>query len=216
MHKLVSKHDYFFQFACFFEASLAFIALFMGWLVNLNPLQILHFSEPAVFFGMLGTLPLCLLFWVLTRLRHPAITEIRQLLLTGLASWMSRCHWTDLLVLAAITGFSEELLFRGVLQPWLETHWDKTAALIGSNVLFALAHAVTPLYLLLTWLVGCYLGLALDYGGERNLLTPMIIHGLYDFFAFMALQRAYLAYAVNADLRCPAQKKPPKSGLDKP
>jgi membrane protease YdiL (CAAX protease family) len=37
------------------------------------------------------------------------------------------------------------------------------------------------------------LGLSLDYGGERNLLTPIIIHGFYDFLAFVALMRAYRA-----------------------
>jgi membrane protease YdiL (CAAX protease family) len=32
-----------------------------------------------------------------------------------------------------------------------------------------------------------YLGLSLDYGGERNLLTPIAIHALYDFVAFLAI-----------------------------
>jgi membrane protease YdiL (CAAX protease family) len=54
-----------------------------------------------------------------------------------------------------------------------------------------LVHAVTPLYALMAALVGLYLGWTLDYGGDRNLLTPIIIHGLYDFLAFMALIRAY-------------------------
>jgi membrane protease YdiL (CAAX protease family) len=50
---------------------------------------------------------------------------------------------------------------------------------------------VTPLYAVLAALVGFYLGLSLDYGGERNLLIPVIIHGFYDFLAFVALMRVY-------------------------
>jgi membrane protease YdiL (CAAX protease family) len=69
--------------------------------------------------------------------------------------------------------------------------------LIGSNIVFGLAHALTPLYFVLATLVGIYLGLSLDYGGERNLLTPIIIHGLYDFLAFLALMRAYRARQTN-------------------
>jgi membrane protease YdiL (CAAX protease family) len=97
------------------------------------------------------------------------------------------------MVLSAIAGFSEELLFRGVIQPWLESSWGMTAGLLVSNIIFGLAHAVTPLYAVLATLVGIYLSLSLDYGGDRNLLLPMVIHGLYDFLAFMALIRTYRA-----------------------
>jgi len=64
---------------------------------------------------------------------------------------------------------------------------------LASNLIFGMTHAVTPLYALLAAAVGVYLGLALDYGGDRNLLTPIIIHGLYDFLAFVALMRVYRA-----------------------
>jgi uncharacterized protein len=40
----------------------------------------------------------------------------------------------------------------------------------------------------------------LDYGGGRNLLIPIIIHGFYDFLAFVALMRVY-----RASLSEPAQ-----------
>lgn len=61
------------------------------------------------------------------------------------------------------------------------------AGLIGSSVLFGLVHAITPLYALLAMGVSIYLGLFLDYGGERNLLTPIVIHTAYDFLAFWPL-----------------------------
>jgi uncharacterized protein len=31
----------------------------------------------------------------------------------------------------------------------------------------------------------------LDYGGERNLWVPVIIHGLYDFMAFLVIMKGY-------------------------
>jgi len=43
------------------------------------------------------------------------------------------------------------------------------------------------------------LGLALDIGGDRNLLTPIIIHGLSDFLAFLALMRRYRASLPTQD-----------------
>ena len=79
-----------------------------------------------------------------------------------------------------------------------ENAWGITAGLIVSNILFGLVHAVTPLYAALAALVGIYLGLSLDFGGERNLLTPIIIHSGYDFLAFVALMRVYRASFTDA------------------
>ena len=70
------------------------------------------------------------------------------------------------------------------------------AALVGSNLLFALLHPVTPTYAIVVGLVGIYLGLIglvdpLPEGGESpgqlNLVVPMVAHGLYDFLAFLVL-----------------------------
>lgn len=181
----------FFRSACLFEAALIIVAIGLGWLAGINPFANLHYSETAVFYGLAGTVPLYLLFLLLQELNAEPVLRIRQLLLQTLAPGLQRCNWADLCILAAIAGVSEELLFRGVLQPWLETSWGLKAGLIGSNLIFGLVHAITPLYTLLAALVGIYLGLAMDYGGERNLLTPIIIHGLYDFLAFLAIMRMY-------------------------
>ncbi len=193
MNKPTAKNDNFFQFACLFEAALILVAVLLGWITGVDPFQSLHFSDTAIFFGIIGTLPLFMMFLLMEHWQHPSVAQIKQLLLRTLGPNLNRLHWTDLLILASIAGFSEEVLFRGVFQPWMEMHWSKTTALIGSNLIFGFVHAVTPLYLVLAGLVGCYLGLALDYGGERNLLTPIIIHALYDFLALMSLMRVYRA-----------------------
>jgi uncharacterized protein len=193
MDKPVLIPEDFFKKACLFEASLILLAIVLGWISGIDPFETLHFSEIAVSFGVLGTVPLFLMYLVLEQVTLVPVLKIRKLMLDILGPGLSRYHWTDLFILAAIAGISEELVFRGVMQPWMESAWGITAALIGSNVVFGLVHALTPLYALLAALVGIYLGLSMDYGSERNLLTPIIIHGLYDFLAFMALVRAYRA-----------------------
>lgn len=193
MDKSLFKFDDFFKTACVFEASLILVALLLGWIADINPFQPLYFSEPAIAYGIAGTIPLFLMFLALEKLEGESIVAIRNMLLKTLGPGLHRYHWTDLLILASIAGISEEILFRGVIQPWMESSWGITAGLIGSNLIFGLVHAVTPLYAVLAALVGIYLGLSLDYGGDRNLLTPIIIHGLYDFLAFVALMRVYRA-----------------------
>jgi len=198
MDKSLFKFDKFYKSACYFEASLVLVAVFLGWVADINPFENIFFSGTAIVYGLLGTAPLFLMFLVLENIQGESVVNIRKLLLNTLGPGLHRYHWKDLLILAAIAGVSEELLFRGVIQPWIESSWGITAGLIGSNIFFGLVHAVTPLYALLAGLVGIYLGLSLDYGGDRNLLIPIIIHGFYDFLAFVALMRVYRAGLTSA------------------
>lgn len=186
-----SKPDSFFRAACYFEAALIIVAVIIGWLTDVDPFADLVFDEQAFTNGILLTLPLLLIFFAMQQLPYKPLRQIRTLLLETLGARLYRCHWTDLLILAAIAGFSEEILFRGALQPWLENATGISAGLLISNVIFALVHAVTPLYALLAMLMGLYLGISLDYGEERNLITPIVIHGFYDFVAFIAILRDY-------------------------
>lgn len=189
----------FYRSACSFEAGLIFVAVILGWLANINPFLAIRFSEPAILYGVTGTMPLFLLLVALEHMQIPSLAKVRRMLIDTLGPSLYGYHWTDWLILAALAGLSEELLFRGVLQPWLEASWGFYPGLIGSGLLFGLAHAVTPLYALLTALVGIYLSLSMTYGGENNLLIPVIIHGLYDFLAFIVLMRVYRSEQLNTD-----------------
>ncbi len=193
MDKHPFNPDDFFKKACSFEAALIPVSVILGWIANISPFAYLHFSESAIAYGVIGTMPLFLLFLAMEQMQTEPVVKIKNVLLETLGPSLHRYHWTDLLILASIAGLSEELLFRGVIQPWIEASWGMTVGLIGSNIIFGLAHAVTPLYAVLATFVGIYLSLSLDYGGDRNLLVPIVIHGLYDFLAFVALMRAYRA-----------------------
>lgn len=181
----------FFRMACYFEAALTLVAVLLGWLTDVDPFAHLVFTENALVSGLLLTLPMLLLFFAMQLLPIRAIEKIKTLLFETLGTRLHQCHWTDLLILAAIAGFSEEVLFRGTLQPWLENLTGSSLGLLFSNVVFAMVHAVTPLYAILALLMGLYLGISLDFGGERNLLIPITIHAAYDFVAFLAILRSY-------------------------
>lgn len=183
---------HFFRTACLFEASLILLALVFAWISGINPLEQLYFSEMAIAVGLLGTVPLCLLFLSLEHFPQQSLSDIRELLLKTLAANLHTRSWTDLFLLAAIAGISEELLFRGVIQPWISASWGVLIGLWATNIIFGLVHAITPLYALLVTLVGLYLSYSMQaLSSEPNLLIPIIIHGLYDFLAFIALMRIY-------------------------
>jgi membrane protease YdiL (CAAX protease family) len=185
------KPENFFKTACYFESSLIIVAIVLGWIADINPFENIHFSENAVLYGFFGTIPLYLIFMAMEHMPYDSIQKIRQILIDTIGASMNKQNWADLFILAAIAGVAEEVLFRGVIQPWMENSWGMNPGLIISSMLFGLIHAVTPLYAILATVISIYLGLSLDYGGERNLLTPIVIHALYDFLAFIAIMKSY-------------------------
>jgi hypothetical protein len=181
----------FLTLATWFEGGLIVVAYFLGWLLAVDPSTHLAPTPAALLYGVLGTLPLYLLFAVSYRFPAAGLQDIKRFLVEKLGPLLGACRWPELLYLGFLAGVSEEILFRGFLQPWLERDWGWLGGLVFSNLIFALVHWVTPLYALLAGLTGAYLGLALDFGGERNLLVPILIHSLYDFLAFLAVAATY-------------------------
>ena len=175
--------------ATLFEGSLGATAFMAGAASDIDPLQNLQADLRDVVWGFLGTLPLYVAF--LQTQRFERLREVRELLTDKLGGILAACRWHELLYVGLLAGVTEELLFRGFLQPWLEEHWGWLGGLLFSNLVFALVHWITPMYGLLAGICGLYLGLMLDVSGERNLIIPILIHSLYDFLAFMVVAGAW-------------------------
>jgi uncharacterized protein len=168
--------------AILFEGSLIGVAGLLGRWLDVDPLGQFAWSFKDVGWGALAALPMLLLFRLACRTTITPFRRIHQFLLTALGPSLAACRWYDLLLLGAVAGIGEELLFRGVLHPWL--------GVFGSNVAFGLAHAITPLYAILAGGMGAYLGFVLDSTG--NVLAAIVTHGLYDFLAFLMVAREFL------------------------
>lgn len=187
----LANDDYrvFIRFAATFEASLALVAMLLGWIVGVRP----DLSAPsllAVTIGVAATLPMIGFYAIISGIPWKSLSRIQDLLLTTLGRPLSQCRWHELLLLSVTAGLCEELLFRGVLQPWLSS-WGTGFGWIGTNLLFGAAHAVTPMYFVLAALIGGYLSGTAALAG--SLYAPIIAHTLYDWFAFTQLAKAYRA-----------------------
>ena len=190
MHDLTDRGQ-FLNVAALFEGGLVVVAIVLGWLVGVNPLEYLIFKWESIAWGVVAAVPMILLFLLSYRFPVGPFLKIKQFLVEMLGPPLAACRWYELILLAIIVGLSEEILFRGVLQPWFETLGGPAVGLAGSNVLFGLAHFMTPMDAILAGLIGCYLGWLLDGSGERNVLIPVIAHAVYDYFAFMVVVRGY-------------------------
>jgi CAAX protease family protein len=172
------------------ETALALLAVGLGRLLRQPPLLSgTHAGLPALLWGVLETAPLLMaLSWILRKPTGP-LRDLVEFVLDQLGPMVTRRSGAELALLAASAGFSEELLFRGVLQNGLAGLFPKSVALILTSLAFGLAHHVTRTYAILAGIMGFYLGGLLLV--HQNLLIPVITHALYDFVALLLLADRY-------------------------
>lgn len=164
------------------EGGLVFLALGFGWVVGISPWDFMDWDLDAVGIGLLATLPMYLAFQL--------FKEPRDIAVEVLGGVLSRCRWDDMVLVAALAGFGEELFFRGVLQPWIAA-WSPITAFFLVNLLFGLVHFASVTYFFIATIVGMYLSW-LTYGiGEPNLWRAIVAHGAYDAIAFYLIVREH-------------------------
>jgi membrane protease YdiL (CAAX protease family) len=176
--------------ASLFQGGLAIAALGLAWLLHVNPFDEFDVSGRSIGMGIAGTIPMLMFFVMTYRSTRPRLRQIREFLVESLGPALSECRWHELVWVALLAGFSEELLFRAVLQNWLAP-WGFAASLLISNLAFGFAHAVTPTYVVLAAGMGMYLGTLHEFADHRNWLVPMAAHTLYDLIAFLVIRRSY-------------------------
>lgn len=178
--------------ATVFQGGIALLAFGIAWLLGINPFDQFSITFQAVAVGIAATIPMLLMFAVTYRLAAGPFADIKRFLIESLGPFLADCRWYDLAWVALLAGVSEELMFRAVLQQWLN-QWGTVPALIVSNIVFGVVHYVTPLYPILAGLMGMYLGAIYQFAGTGNLLVPTVTHALYDFVAFLVIRRSYLS-----------------------
>lgn len=170
------------------EGGLLLLAVVLAWFLEI-PLRPLLTADPqAVLWGVGATIPLVLIFWATYYRPKAGFRTMKDFLHEALGPPLAACRWYELLWVAALAGLGEELLFRGVLQTWLQ-QWGEGPSWILSNLVFAFCHAITPTYVVMAFLMGLILSGLMEVPHERSLLTPIITHGLYDFVAFIVIAR---------------------------
>lgn len=165
------------QWASYVAAGVVFVALYMidrisgRHVLSQMRLDRVSFSYAVVFTATL--VMFMYLFITYDKLLIPGIvaklSQYRLLLL--------ELSTLEKIYVSLLAGVSEELLFRGLLQPMF--------GLTITSVLFGLAHWVTFEYVVLASGLGFFFGTTLLF--SDNLLVPIAVHSLYNIFAFRML-----------------------------
>jgi uncharacterized protein len=166
-------------FAVFFEAGLAPFSLFLGWLLRHPPLQRFVWSMGDASWGTVAALPLIALFLVMLRWPIGPLARVKEFCEEDIVPLFRKSSWSELALIALTAGVGEEMLFRGVFQAsladWLGMGWGVALA----SILFGVLHPISVTYVIITTLLGSYLGAIWFANG--NLLTVMVTHAVYDF-----------------------------------
>ncbi|MBC8412383.1 CPBP family intramembrane metalloprotease [bacterium] len=134
--------------------------------------------------GVLSAVPPFLIFlFVISKPggKYGVCNSLRKTLLEDCRPLFSQLSVLDILFISLLAGLGEELLFRGILQYKL--------GLIIASIAFGLVHFISPAYILIAALIGVYIGLIYEY--SQNLMTPVVMHFIYDFAALICLKHKY-------------------------
>ena len=176
----------FFWQAIWVEGGLAVVALFAGLCCGLNYWQYFQCDGETLRLTAWGLLPLVAGYPVLQALPIAGLQRIDRLVREMFRQYMGHLTFWQLALIAALAGIGEELFFRGMIQLGLAHFFDVWIAVLISSLIFGSAHAVTPTYFLLAFIISCYLGFLFVH--TDNLLIPIAVHALYDFFVFLYIR----------------------------
>ncbi len=169
-----------------FEGAILLVAFVGGWITGYDPTAKLFWSAQDFGFGVLATGPMLILLLICFLSRSKGMLQVREFVRDTIGPYLSDCRWFDIVLLALLAGVCEEAFFRGFLFLWIQ-EWNPFLAVLVTNLLFGLAHAVTPVYALLAAFLGIYLTALIAVDKTPNLLIPITAHSLYDYVAFMVV-----------------------------
>ncbi|HUT10418.1 MAG TPA: CPBP family intramembrane glutamic endopeptidase [Thermoguttaceae bacterium] len=182
--------------AAIFEGGLAVVAVGLGALLGLDPLQsfpqTLSAGAWGVGWGLAATLPALAAVWLCIKCPLRPFVELVRVVDEMLLPLFRDFRLVEMAVISLLAGLGEELLFRGILQQaladWIQGDLGVGVGLGVAAILFGLLHRITLTYAVLATLIGLYLGF-LWIVSDYNLLVPITAHAAYDFLVLVYMVR---------------------------
>ncbi len=168
------------------ELGLLLLAALLGWFTQGAAFPFsFGFEAHALVFGVAATVPPVLFVVFATSKTGLSLAPLRGIydfLKEILASPLRGMGLSGILLLSLGAGLGEEVLFRGVMTPWIGP--------VATSLAFGLCHAVSLPFFLFATAMGFYLSAVYAYSG--NLLAPILVHALYDAVALRLYQKRFL------------------------
>jgi len=169
------------------EASLLGLAAVWSELAGQPLLGSMHWRTTDAILGIVGAIPLFLLFQAALASSWAPMITIRRFLEDFVRPFFGKWSVVQLAVISALAGVSEEIFFRGALQGGLTQPFGVIPAILVASVIFGFCHLVNRAYAILAGFIGVYFSVLWVASG--NLLTPIVTHAVYDFIALVYFLR---------------------------
>lgn len=165
------------------------IGLALAWGFQIGFSELSRFAWMDLVWGVVCTLPPLIAFFITCRWPIGPFIQMRHTIESSLATYFHDCTIWHFAAIAAAAGIGEEALFRGFIQPLLESWTTTGRGLVLASALFGFLHPITRTYIVSAAIIGVYLGwiwLVFD----RHILVPITVHALYDLVALLFLSRS--------------------------
>lgn len=208
--------DDLFRTAVLFESALGGVAILLGWFVGPDARLLVPRIEDGRWlefagglgWGLLAAVPMLLFVAGVRKIPCGPVRQLEELGDDGIFKLLLQLTPLEMILVSICAGVGEELLFRGWLLPMVRGLFvdggllNSMGSLDGgansviaigtavaiSSLVFGLVHPITKLYVLITAMIGVYLGMILVW--TENLLIPIVAHAAYD-----AVQMIYSRWA---------------------
>jgi hypothetical protein len=175
------------------EGGLGVLAIAVGWLLGVNPLELVSGDWLALAWGSLAALPMLGALALTDRLPFWPFSDVADVVDRLIRPLFSKSSIAEMAVISALAGIGEELMFRGLLQEglarWIGGSMGVWIALGVASTLFGLLHPMNSAYVLLAAVIGLLLGGLWIATG--NLLVPIVAHAVYDFLGLLWLVKIH-------------------------
>lgn len=173
--------------AVLMEGAVLALALALAWYFNINLLPVTQDAAGDIIIGTLGAVPPFALFiFTLSKKAEkiPLLGSLKEIVVKDIKGMFLNSGFMDLVLISLLAGIAEEILFRGVIQTRF--------GIVAASAVFGLVHCVSPAYIVVTVIMGFYIGAFYFFSG--SLLIPIQIHFIYDLGALL-----YLRYFAGRD-----------------
>jgi membrane protease YdiL (CAAX protease family) len=174
------------------SGSMAVFALVLGAALDADLPSQLRPDVEGLVLGALLTVPLIAMLLAIMAAPLPFLRRFRDRQIGDFTEKNVDFGWLAVILISFGAGFGEELLFRGVVQHWLTGQIGTFLGIAATSVLFGIVHGPRLGYILISGLIGAYLGTA--YALSGSLLAVALAHFLYDIYALrvtvVAVRRA--------------------------
>lgn len=171
------------------EGGLGAAAVLAGWLLGMNPLNLVAWDWQSLGWGSLAALPVLGGLLLTERLPFWPFTDVAEVVDQLLRPLFEKSTVLEMAAISILAGIGEELFFRGLLQEglarWIGGPSGLCLALVVASLLFGLLHALNSAYIVLATVMGFLLGGLWIVSG--NLLVPIATHAVYDLLGLIWL-----------------------------